>query len=161
MTSIFFYGLFMDHSLLVQQGLRPDLVGPARLPGYRIHIGDRATLVPAESSRSYGMVMALSDEDARALYDEPSVREYRPEKVRVELLETGEVMEADCYNLPLSTGLRGNQSGIRRQARCATPGSAPGLGLRRGSDRVRRGELVASHGGRGRPIGHVPRAAGG
>ena len=41
MTTIFFHGLFMDRTLLVEKGLRPKPVGSAVLPGYRIHIGDR------------------------------------------------------------------------------------------------------------------------
>ena len=38
---IFFYGLFMDRALLVEKGLHPEMVGPAVLPGSRIHIGAR------------------------------------------------------------------------------------------------------------------------
>lgn len=107
MRKIFFYGLFMDRALLVEKGLHPDVLGPAALSDYRIHIGDRATLVPSASSRAYGIVMALSDEEAVALYAEPSVREYRPEPVEVTLLESGQVIEADCYNLPPELGLAG------------------------------------------------------
>ena len=107
MSRIFFYGLFMDRALLVEKGLRPEVVGAARLPDYRIHIGERATLVRSESRRAYGVVMALTDEEARALYSEPSVREYVPERVRVELLDTGESIEAACYNLPSESGLAG------------------------------------------------------
>ncbi len=35
MTKIFFYGLFMDRTLLEEKGLHPELIGPAVLPGYR------------------------------------------------------------------------------------------------------------------------------
>lgn len=107
MKKIFFYGLFMDRALLTAQGLAPETVGSAALPDYRIHIGERATLVPSRSSRAYGIVMELTDGDARALYEEPSVREYAPERVRVELLDSGESVEVDCYNLPPESGLAG------------------------------------------------------
>ena len=107
MTKIFFYGLFMDRALLVGKGLHPEMIGPAVLPGYRIHIGERATLLPSASSRAYGIVMALSAEEARALYAEPSVREYVPERVQAEMLDTGEPVEAYCYNLPPKLGLAG------------------------------------------------------
>jgi hypothetical protein len=70
------------------------------LPGYRIQIGERATLLPAASGRAYGVVMELADRDARALYSEPSVRDYVRERVRVELKESGETVAAFCYNLP-------------------------------------------------------------
>ncbi len=111
MTRIFFYGLFMDRTLLTGKGLHPEVVGPALLPDYRIHIGERATLVRCVSSRAYGIVMGLVEEEARALYAEPSVREYVPEPVRVELLDAGETVEAYCYNLPRGLGLVGTNPG--------------------------------------------------
>ena len=104
---IFFYGLFMDRSLLEGKGLGPNVVGPAVLPGYRLHIGQRATLLRSPSNRAYGVVMELEDAEARALYAEPSVREYVPEPVHAELLDTDEVVEASCYNLPADLGLAG------------------------------------------------------
>ena len=108
MSKIFFYGLFMDRSLLTEKGLRPEIVGPAVLPGYRIHIGERATLLRSDGHRAYGVVMALPDSQADALYAEPSVREYVPEPVRVEPLDGGDVVEASCYNLPTGSGLDGS-----------------------------------------------------
>lgn len=110
MSKIFFYGLFMDRSLLTEKGLQPETIGPAVLSDYRLHIGDRATLVRSESSRAYGIVMELADEEARALYSEPIVRQYISERVTVELLETGEAVEAYCYNLPPELALAGANS---------------------------------------------------
>ena len=107
MSKIFFYGLFMDRSLLTEKGLHPEIIGPAVLPDYRIHIGERATLLRSASSRAYGIVMELADQEARALYSEPSVREYIRERVQVELLDTSEAVEAYCYNLPRELGLAG------------------------------------------------------
>ena len=107
MSKMFFYGLFMDRSLLAGKGLHPEVTGPAVLPGYRIHIGERATLLRSASSRAYGIVMELAEEEARTLYSDPSVREYIRERVQVELLETGEAVEAYCYNLPRELGLGG------------------------------------------------------
>ncbi len=107
MSKIFFYGLFMDRSFLTGKGICPEMIGPAVLHDYRIHIGERATLLPSASSHAYGIVMELSDEEARALYSEPSVREYIPDRVQVELLDTNEVVETYCYNLPPELGLAG------------------------------------------------------
>lgn len=102
MSTVFFYGLFMDRARLESQGLQPTVLGAAVLRDYRIQIGARATLLRAASRRAYGIVMELADEDARALYSDESVREYVAERVQVELLETSAVVEADCYNLPES-----------------------------------------------------------
>ena len=107
MRRIFFYGLFMDRSLLMGQGLQPKRVGKGVLRDFRIHIGERATLIRSPTSRALGVVMDLTADEARALYSEPSVREYVPEPVKVELLDTGETTEAHCYNLPPDVGLAG------------------------------------------------------
>jgi hypothetical protein len=104
---IFFYGLFMDRTLLAEKGFHPEVIGPAVLSDYRIHIGERATLVPSSSSRAYGIVMELSEREARALYSESSVRAYEPERVRVALLATNQMVEAYCYNLPRDAALTG------------------------------------------------------
>ena len=107
MSKIFFYGLFMDRTLLAEKGLHPETIGPAVLSGYRIHIGERATLLPSASSRAYGIVMELSEQEAHALYSEPSVRAYKRERVQVALLANNQVVEAYCYNLPRDLGLTG------------------------------------------------------
>ena len=100
MNTIFFYGLFMDEALLTGKGFHPTTIGKAVLPDYRIHIGDRATLVPSAGHVAYGVVMQLIDDEARSLYSDPSVREYEPVAVRVRLLNGDESVDADCYNLP-------------------------------------------------------------
>ncbi|MEZ5331286.1 MAG: gamma-glutamylcyclotransferase family protein [Thermoanaerobaculia bacterium] len=125
MSRIFFYGLFMDRSLLTGKGLHPETVGPAVLPGYRLHIGERATLLRSPGSRARGIVMELSDEEAGALYAEPSVREYLPERVRVELLDTGQAIEADVYNLPPESA----RSGANPAYAIQLAGLAEALGL--------------------------------
>ncbi len=107
MSKIFFYGLFMDRTLLAEKGFHPETIGPAVLSDYRIHIGERATLLPSASSRAYGIVMELSEQEAHALYSEPSVRAYKRERVQVALLASNQVVEAYCYNLPRELGLTG------------------------------------------------------
>jgi hypothetical protein len=107
MSRIFFYGLFMDRALLIEKGLHPETIGAAALADYRIHIGERATLIPSASSRAFGVLMELSEQEAQALYSDPSVRAYKRELVQVTLLATNEVVEAYCYNLPLELGMTG------------------------------------------------------
>ena len=108
MSKIFFYGLFMDRALLAEKGLHPETIGPAVLSDYRIHIGERATLLPSAASRAYGIVMELSEQEAQVLYSEPSVRAYERERVQVALLAGDQVVEAYCYNLPRELGLTGS-----------------------------------------------------
>jgi len=105
--TILFYGLFMDQALLGEKGLRPTTLGRALVRDFRIHICDRATLVPSVGDRAHGVVMQLSDAEARLLYSDASVREYTPVTVRAELLDTSETIEAECYNLPSASALAG------------------------------------------------------
>ena len=100
MSHIFFYGLFMNASLLRERGLHPRVVGPAELPMYRIRIGSRATLVPDPQSISYGMLIELSDAEATTLYSTPDVSDYRPDNVNTILLSDRSICPSLCYNLP-------------------------------------------------------------
>lgn len=97
--NIFLYGLFMDESLLASKDVHPTESAIGYVDGFRLHIGQRATLLPEPHSRAYGVLMQVSPDDVAALYSEPSVADYVPESVTVEL-EDGSRVEATCYNLP-------------------------------------------------------------
>lgn len=96
---VFFYGLFMDESLLATKGIAPSEVKPGFVDGYGLRIGERATLVRRPGSRAYGAMMDITPGEARQLYAEDSVADYLPEPVVVELMD-GTKVEATCYNLP-------------------------------------------------------------
>lgn len=98
---VLFYGLFMDESLLAAKGVRPTESAIGYVDGFSLHIGERATLLPEANSRAYGVLMAISQEDAAMLYSEPSVADYVAESVVVNL--PGDIqVSAVCYNLPAS-----------------------------------------------------------
>ena len=103
---VFFYGLFMDESLLASKGIRPGSSEPGYVDGFRLHIGERATLLPAQHSRSYGVLMEISADQAAALYSDRSVCDYVAEPVMVHLANDTQVA-AVCYNLP-ATRLTGS-----------------------------------------------------
>lgn len=96
---VFFYGLFMDESLLAAKGVRPMESVIGYVEGFSLRIGKRATLLPEANSRSYGVLMKITPEDAAALYSEPGVADYVAEPVVVNLPGNTEV-PAVCYNLP-------------------------------------------------------------
>ena len=98
---VFFYGLFMDETLLASKGIRPTLSSFAYVEGFRLHIGERATLLPAQDSRSYGVLMEVTADQAARLYSDQSVRDYVAEHVVVHLRDEVRV-SAVCYNLPAS-----------------------------------------------------------
>ena len=96
---VFFYGLFMDESLLAKKGIKPSEIKLGFVDGYGLRIGERATLVRCPDSRAYGAMMDITPSDATELYSEESVSGYEPEPVIVELMD-GKQVEATCYNLP-------------------------------------------------------------
>lgn len=97
--AVFFYGLFMDESLLASKGVRPTESTIGYVDGYGLHIGKRATLLPDKNSRAYGMLMKITSQEAAALYSEQSVADYVAEPVVVKLPGEFQV-SAVCYNLP-------------------------------------------------------------
>lgn len=100
-VAVFFYGLFMDKSLLASKGINPSRATVGYVDGYGLRIGRRATLVPDETNRAYGVLMKLRTEDVRTLYSEESVADYISESVSV-MLPDGTLEPAVCYNLPES-----------------------------------------------------------
>ena len=90
----------MDVNLLREKGLHPTLIGPAELPGYQIHIGNRASLVPRAQSTSYGMLIDLPGEEATTLYSALDVSDYCPDTVNAILLNDRTIQTSLCYNLP-------------------------------------------------------------
>lgn len=99
MAAIFFYGLFMDISMLQEKGLSPSNPVMARAQGFGLRIGERATLVKAEGECAYGVVMPLSGEDVSSLYSESSVADYVSEQIDV-IDGNDRSLQATVYNLP-------------------------------------------------------------
>ncbi len=98
-VAVFFYGLFMDKSVLAAKGIVPSSAAVGTVDGYRLRIGKRATLVPEPGGRVHGVVMTIGEDEAADLYSDESVADYVPEPVSVRL-PGGVVTSAICYNLP-------------------------------------------------------------
>lgn len=98
-VDVFFYGLFMDQNLLQTRGIAALDPRPATVEGFGLRVGKRATLVPANDERSYGVVMKLTHRDLNELYSAAGLEQYRPEAVTCTTF-AGEVVSAICYNLP-------------------------------------------------------------
>ena len=96
---VFFYGLFMDESLLREKGLSPEGRRAACVENFRLVIGGRATLVPSAGGAAHGVLFSLTPGEVDALYSEDSVSAYRPEAVCAQLAD-GTAVPALCFNLP-------------------------------------------------------------
>ena len=95
---VFFYGLFMDVTVLQSSGVSPANVRQAYVDNFALRIGYRATLTPLEGARAYGMLIALTHSELERLYSGPGVDQYRPEAVVAQVMRGG-MAPALCYNL--------------------------------------------------------------
>lgn len=94
----FFYGLFMDESLLRDKGVEPRAGRRAVAPGFRLRIGERASLVPEFGAQAFGMVFKLDAGQATSLYEAPGLDQYHPTKV-LACFEDGSNAYVVTYNL--------------------------------------------------------------
>lgn len=94
----FFYGLFMDETVLIEANVVPREPRRAVISGYRLHLGERATMVPEFGSQVFGMLFAITHAELHRLYSMPGLQAYRPQSVLAQLLD-GSVCAASAYNL--------------------------------------------------------------
>ncbi|NND44036.1 MAG: gamma-glutamylcyclotransferase [Xanthomonadales bacterium] len=108
---IFFYGLYMDATLLESMGYHPRPLGAARLDNHQIWIGERATLAPEHGAAAYGILIDLPHREAVALYARPEVRGYEPQAVVATLLDDSSPQPAHAYVLPIEkAGMETNRA---------------------------------------------------
>jgi len=98
-SDVFFYGLFMDRTLLASKGVIPPEPSFGIVRDWALRIGHRATLVPQQGSFVHGLVMSFPLPSLDQLYSEPSVAMYRPVAVLVELRDST-IIPALTYILP-------------------------------------------------------------
>ncbi|WP_420601327.1 hypothetical protein [Flagellimonas sp.] len=96
---VFFYGLFMDQTILSKNGIVPSNPRKGHLNNYALKIGNRASLIPSKGEQSYGIVLSCDADTIRKLYSEASVADYIPEQVEV-ITEPNGTVQATGYNLP-------------------------------------------------------------
>ena len=95
---VFFYGLFMDETILRAKGVRPLRPRRAVVPGYRLRIGRLASLVPQFGAQAFGMVFALTDGESASLYAGPGLELYRPQSVTASF-EDGAFAAVTTFNV--------------------------------------------------------------
>nr|WP_299487988.1 gamma-glutamylcyclotransferase family protein [uncultured Allomuricauda sp.] len=96
---VFFYGLFMDHNILLKNGVIPSNPRTGYLSDFTLKIGTRASLIPSKGEKSYGILMTVDKSEIQNLYAEASVADYVPEEVNI-MTNPHESIKAVCYNLP-------------------------------------------------------------
>ena len=96
-TAVFFYGLFMDDSLLAAKGFHGTGSRQGVVRDWALRIGRRATMLPAAGETVRGIITSMTVADVERLYAEDSVRMYRPVAV---LVQAEAAVAAIAYVLP-------------------------------------------------------------
>ncbi|MCU1265867.1 MAG: hypothetical protein JWM21_2185 [Acidobacteria bacterium] len=99
---IFFYGTYMDPSVLTANDINSPEVIPARISGYQLCIRPRVNLIPTERSFVYGSIAKLTHDEISKLYGGLEQRfnlKYLPEAVLAQTLD-GNLRPALCYIAP-------------------------------------------------------------
>ena len=95
--SVFFYGLYMDPTILQQCKVEPRAAKIASAKGYQLRIGHKATLLRKPDAVAHGIVYSLTHAEINALYQGAGLTEYVAEAILVE--SNGETFAALCCNL--------------------------------------------------------------
>ncbi len=98
----FFYGSYINPTVLREVDLHPDRVEVARLPGFDIEIRPLANLVPSDQHTVYGILATATHAELGRLYDH--ARQvlggvYLPQAVLAYTL-SGQTEPALCYIAP-------------------------------------------------------------
>ena len=98
LNDVFFYGLYMDPEVLKAKGVEPRNPRKAVAKGYRLRIGNKATLLREANAEAHGIVYELTHDEVNVLYWGAGLEAYVAEAL---VLETygGEEVVALCCNL--------------------------------------------------------------
>ena len=96
---IFFYGLFMDKQILINNNVNPYNPRKGFIENTVLYIGQRATLAPSRKGKVYGMLYSLIHTEIDQLYNDQGLKDYRAEAVLATCYD-GTAIAALCYNLP-------------------------------------------------------------
>ncbi|MGH7629039.1 MAG: gamma-glutamylcyclotransferase family protein [Gemmatimonadales bacterium] len=99
---VFFYGSYMNASVLAEAGWEARSFTVARLPGFDIQIGPLANLVRSDRHSVYGLLARATHVELERLYTHAAEvlgGRYLPEAVLVQLAD-GALRPALCYIAP-------------------------------------------------------------
>lgn len=94
----FFYGLYMDPELLEAKGVTPRNPRKGVVRGYRLRIGNMATLLREDGAEAHGMLYDLTHAELHSLYRGAGLDAYVAEALLVDCDGEGPVA-ALCCNL--------------------------------------------------------------
>ena len=98
LQEVFFYGLYMDPEILKSKGVEPRNPRMAIAKGFKLRIGNMATLLRSEESEANGIVYSLTHSEIDLLYSKSGLDMYITEAILVNL-NNGDALAALTCNL--------------------------------------------------------------
>ncbi len=98
LIKVFFYGAYMDPDILFQKGVNPRSPEKVTVSGYKLKIGNMATLLRDASAKVSGMMYDLTHKELYDLYEGSGLDAYVREPV-LAVTEGSESVPALCCNL--------------------------------------------------------------
>lgn len=95
---VFFYGLYMDPEILKSVNVEARNPRKAVANGYRLRIGNKATLLRDENGKTHGIVYELTHDEINRLYWGAGLDSYVAEALSVDT-DIGERLSVLCCNL--------------------------------------------------------------
>lgn len=120
MTTVFFYGLFLDPDILIELGYSPKNFRLAKLENYALVIGERANMVATKDGHVWGSIIEINQKELDQLYSEKSVSDYQSKTVS-SVLENKNTKNAQTYILPedyIMKAAKNNEYAIRLLTIC-------------------------------------------
>ena len=99
LNDVFFYGLYMSPDILTSKAVEPRDPRIGFAAGYRLRLGNMATLLRAEDAQAYGIVYSLTHEEIDRLYPQQGLDMYVSEAVLVTLDSGNSPRERRCQRV--------------------------------------------------------------
>jgi len=90
LPSVFFYGTFMNRAVLIDHGVTPTSLVPAKLKAFELYVRPRVNLMHSDRSCVYSAIAAITQQELSRVYshlDEVFGVKYSPQAVLAETLD--------------------------------------------------------------------------
>lgn len=122
---VFFYGLYMDEEILKSKGVVPREKQLACAKGYKLRVGNMATLLRNESSEAYGVVYSLTYEEIDKLYKGSGLTDYIAEVMVVETEDKKQIATLCCILLNPPKNDESNETYFESLKKCMAKYNLP------------------------------------
>lgn len=125
LNDVFFYGLYMDETILKSKNVEPRNKRTATAHGYELRIGKMATLLRKDDAKAYGIVYSLTHDEIDTLYVKSGLTDYVAEALSVELCDGSSVATLCCNLLKPPLDDESNDEYYQKLVKCMKSNNLP------------------------------------